>query len=256
MKLSIITINFNDKKGLEKTIKSVTSQSFNDMEYIVIDGGSTDGSCEVIKEHVSNIDHWVSESDNGIFNAMNKGLDRSSGEYCLFLNSGDYLLDGVLHKVFANDLTDDIAYGDLRVKSGEACEDIAFPEYITFFNLFTAYLPHPSTFIKKRCFEAIGGYDEKYAIVSDWAFFAKAIGKYNFSTKHIPLTISCHSLGGISSQPQHNKRHQEERQLFLKNEFPAFYDDYMELMALKNLSRKLDINLMLSLKKIIKNVIK
>jgi cellulose synthase/poly-beta-1,6-N-acetylglucosamine synthase-like glycosyltransferase len=91
MKFSIITINYNDKQGLEKTIKSVLSQSYTDYEYIVIDGGSTDGSVEVIKAHKDRLTYWVSEPDRGIYDALNKGLRRAHGEYvncmrhvCLF----------------------------------------------------------------------------------------------------------------------------------------------------------------------------
>src|ERR1700741_3090435 len=92
-KISIITINYNDKTGLEKTISSVAGQSYADYEFIVIDGGSTDGSVEVIKKHESKISEWVSENDSGIFNAQNKGANKATGNYLLFLNSGDVLAD-------------------------------------------------------------------------------------------------------------------------------------------------------------------
>ena len=91
MKLSIITINLNNASGLEKTIQSVINQTYKDFEFIVIDGASTDGSVEVIKKYSSGINYWVSESDTGIYNAMNKGIRKAQGEYCLFLNSADYL---------------------------------------------------------------------------------------------------------------------------------------------------------------------
>ena len=91
MKLSIITINYNHKEGLLKTIKSVVNQTYHDIEYIVIDGGSTDGSVDVVKQYEDSISYWVSEPDCGIYNAMNKGVAKATGEYCLFLNSGDSL---------------------------------------------------------------------------------------------------------------------------------------------------------------------
>jgi glycosyltransferase involved in cell wall biosynthesis len=89
MKLSIITINYNNAEGLKRTIESVTGQTFRDFEYIVIDGGSTDGSTDVINEYADHISYWVSELDKGIYNAMNKGVAAAHGEYCNFLNSGD-----------------------------------------------------------------------------------------------------------------------------------------------------------------------
>ena len=88
MKLSVITINYNNRDGLHKTIASVVNQSWREFEYIVIDGGSTDGSVDVIKSFADRIDYWVSEPDKGIYNAMNKGIDVAQGEYCIFINSG------------------------------------------------------------------------------------------------------------------------------------------------------------------------
>ena len=87
--ISIITINFNDKIGLQRTFDSVFAQDFNDFEYIVIDGGSNDGSKELIEENTDKISYWISEPDKGIYNAMNKGIKVANGEYLLFLNSGD-----------------------------------------------------------------------------------------------------------------------------------------------------------------------
>ena len=91
-KLSIITVNLNKAKGLQKTIESVIFQTFTDYEYIIIDGGSTDGSKQIIEQYADKITYWVSEPDSGIYNGMNKGIKVAKGEYCLFLNSEDYLL--------------------------------------------------------------------------------------------------------------------------------------------------------------------
>ncbi|MEP7170167.1 MAG: glycosyltransferase, partial [Bacteroidota bacterium] len=88
---SIITVNLNNAAGLKKTIESVVTQTFNDVEYIIIDGASTDGSKEVIKNYETKISYWVSEKDTGIYNAMNKAIKKAKAEYCLFLNSGDSL---------------------------------------------------------------------------------------------------------------------------------------------------------------------
>ena len=89
MKLSIITVNFNDSEGLERTIRSVISQTFRDFEFIVIDGGSTDGSVNVIKKYENHINYWVSEHDGGIYAGMNKGLRQAKGEFVNFMNGGD-----------------------------------------------------------------------------------------------------------------------------------------------------------------------
>lgn len=236
MKLSVITINFNDKVGLQRTIESVATQSFRSIEYIVIDGGSTDGSVDVIKKYADKINYWVSEPDKGIYNAMNKGIAKATGKYCLFLNSGDYLIDdGVLQKVFENNFNEDILYGNLRYRTEDGqYGEIVFPENITFLQLFSDFLPHPCTFIRKKCFDVAGNYDEKYTIVADWAFMTKAIGKYNCTTRHISQFISCHMLGGISSDPQHKQKNFNQRESFLRIEFPAFYDDYIELAKVRS----------------------
>ena len=118
MKLSIITINFNDREGLDKTIQSVINQAYKEFEYIVIDGASTDGSVDVIKKYADKLTHWVSEPDSGIYNAMNKGTQMASGEYCLYLNSGDFLAeDDVLERLFENDFNEDIVSCGLHLFS-------------------------------------------------------------------------------------------------------------------------------------------
>lgn len=93
MKLSIITINFNNEKGLKKTLESVSIQTYKNFEFIIIDGGSTDNSVNIIKEYQPIITYWLSEPDKGIYNAMNKGIAQAHGEYCIFMNSGDTFYD-------------------------------------------------------------------------------------------------------------------------------------------------------------------
>ena len=89
--ISIITINYNNKSGLSRTIESVINQTYSNIQYIIIDGASTDGSKKIIKKYEHHISYWISEPDSGIYNAMNKGVDKAVGDYLLFLNSGDYL---------------------------------------------------------------------------------------------------------------------------------------------------------------------
>ena len=101
MKLSIITINYNNQEGLKKTIESVVSQTMRDFEWIVIDGGSTDGGKEIIEQNKQCLDYWCSEPDKGIYHAMNKGIRASHGDYLMFLNSGDSLYDNKVIERFA-----------------------------------------------------------------------------------------------------------------------------------------------------------
>ena len=114
MQLSIITINYNNGDGLQRTIESVIKQNFKSYEYIVIDGGSTDKSIDVIKRNKNHINYWISEPDTGIYNAMNKGIRKATGEYLIMINSGDVLVnEDVLDTVFKKNNNSDIIYGDV-----------------------------------------------------------------------------------------------------------------------------------------------
>jgi len=198
MKLSIITVNLNNREGLLKTIDSVLAQTFRDFEWIVIDGGSSDGSRELIEEHASHFSYWVSEPDDGIYNAMNKGMAHASGEYCHFLNSGDCLAgEEVLEEVMAYFGVDGILYGDVDIeyKSGEI-KNIQYPEKMSLGFLYNRGICHQASFIKRSLFDG-NPYDESLKISSDWAFFIKqAIIGTQFM--HIPKTICRYGLGGIS----------------------------------------------------------
>lgn len=231
MKLSIITINRNNAHGLRETIESVVSQTFTDFEYIVIDGVSTDSSVEVIKEYFNQIDYWVSEPDSGIYNAMNKGIHQASGEYCLFLNSGDYLYnENTLKLLFANEFNQDIVYCDRKsvIEFNEVDETI-FPDKLTFEKFFNSTIGHQSTLIKRELFEIIGNYNENNRYASDWEFFMLALAKYNCSYKHISLFLSYYDITGISCQQENLQEMHDERKAILIKHFPFFYDDYILL---------------------------
>lgn len=204
MKLSIITINYNNAVGLEKTINSIVNQSFSDFEYIVIDGASTDGSADIIEKYSEKIDYWVSEVDKGIYNAMNKGIRQAHGEYLLFINSGDTLYENdVLSKVFAYNLKTDLIYGNLHRTFPDGHADIVeMPKSIDIDYIRYSTLTHPTTFIKRELFDKFGLYREDLKIVSDWAFFLRIIVFSNISREHIPLIISSFSMDGISSDNQ------------------------------------------------------
>lgn len=220
-KISIITINYNDRLGLERTIRSVISQSFNDFEFIVIDGGSIDGSVDVIKKYADKITHWVSEKDKGIYNAQNKGIDKAEGEYCLFLNSGDYLIsDDIIEKVFSKKHTEDIIYGDMMIDKGDGKLYYGkHPEEITFDFMIYTTLWHPVSFIKKTLFEKHGSYNEELKITADYDFFLNAIIVHRATTKHIPEAISVFNTFGIGSDKKHNQLHEEERKLVQEKYF-------------------------------------
>ena len=200
MKLSIITINRNNAAGLRKTIESVVSQTFTDFEYIIIDGASTDGSVEIIKEFAEKITYWVSEPDKGIYNAMNKGILKAKGEYLLFLNSGDFLYNKFVISKFVNyRYKDDIIFGDLIIYDEYLKSKIKKYHRLMVYDIITNSLPHQASFIKKDLFERTGMYNENFKIVSDWKFFVDAIIINNCTIKHIQEFISYFNANGIGS---------------------------------------------------------
>lgn len=177
VKLSIITINFNNKKGLENTVASVMSQTWRDFEWIIIDGGSIDGSKELIeklaKNPVSNISYWCSEKDNGIYNAMNKGVLCASGEYLNFMNSGDCFYErNTLERVFCANVDDDVIYGQVYQLDAEG--NMKFFHYTTKASVDSyinhKFINHQSAYIKREwCLKH--PYDEMFRISADTEFF-------------------------------------------------------------------------------------
>lgn len=204
MHLTIVTINLNNCKGLQKTIESVLHQDFSEFEYIIVDGDSTDNSVETIKnaaELATVPFYWISEPDNGIYEAMNKGIRMSKGEYLLFLNSGDFLVDNdVLNKVFQIGFSDDITIGNCDVsRNGKVIFHAIPPDEISFAAFYGRTIPHQSAFIKRSLFKKFGLYNENLRLHSDYEFFIKTLIINNCSYHHIPLTIANYNLEGLSS---------------------------------------------------------
>ena len=230
MNVSIITINYNNASGLKKTIESVVAQSYTNFEYIVIDGGSNDGSRDLIKQHAERIRYWVSENDGGIYNAQNKGINVAAGKYLLFLNSGDYLVDdSVLSKACDLINDEDIVYGDLSLIDNKNNSVLkTYPSLLTFdyFYLHNESLPHPSAFIKKSLFKKVGLYNEAFKIVSDWEFWLKAIFLYQATYKKIPVPISVFSLDGVSSTKKNIDLARKEKEEVYTKFFSGFVNDY------------------------------
>jgi glycosyltransferase involved in cell wall biosynthesis len=197
MKISIITINYNNLKGLKKTLESVFSQNFETFEYIIIDGDSTDGSKEYLLVNSNRINYWISEPDKGVYHAMNKGLLQTSGDYVIFMNSGDIFYD------------DDVIYNFTKLCKGE---DLIYgltiwshtnmywnpPRGIRLRDTINKVLiPHQATFYKLSKIKQIGGYNENYKIVSDWIMFVDFI-IHGFSYSKIELVVCLSEPAGLS----------------------------------------------------------
>ncbi len=228
MKISIITINLNNEEGLEKTIISVINQTYTDYEYIIIDGGSTDKSLEIIKKYEKNISCWISEPDNGIYNAINKGIDYAHGDYLNFLNSGDTYYSNKTLVSIKRYLNYDIIAGRWS-KDNEIISDNVNDD-VTMLDLFTNTPNHQATFIKKDLFNN-KKYDENYKLISDWIFIVENIVYQNCTYKSIREIIVNYDGRGISSNA---KLRLYEREKYLKTIFPPrIYKDYCKLVECK-----------------------
>ena len=227
--LTIITVNYNNKEGLQRTLKSVASQKFRDFEHIIIDAASTDGSLELIKSYETQISYWLSEPDRGIYQGMNKGIAAANGQYLLFLNSGDYLIDANALTVALEDLKADIGFGYHTV--ADASGNLVSIDYkdrnIDFGFFVMSTLPHSSTFIRKSLFQKLGYYDETYRIAADWVFFFKAVIYNRATVSRIERPVGVFELGGISTRSDNKELVKEERERFLKTIMDGYAIDYI-----------------------------
>lgn len=233
MKYSIITINYNNCDGLRKTIESVISQSYKDYEFIIIDGGSTDGSRDIIEQHSRSIDYWVSEPDKGVYNAMNKGIRQAKGDYLNFMNSGDTFYDSDVLASIDKTLGDyDIIVGKefhQDPQTGESATTF-LPTRLSMVTFVVSYLPHQSGFIKRSLFDD-SLYDENLHIVGDWKFYMQQIVCNERTVKLTDIVVSKREQGGISNA---NSSLNSEERLKVLHEIlpPGVFKDYDSLAKL------------------------
>ena len=197
--VSIITVVYNDPEGLERTIKSVIAQDFSDYEYIVIDGGSTDSTKEIIKKYSEFISFWISENDNGIYDAMNKGIEVAKGNWLNFMNAGDTFADHlVLSNVkhcFFEDV--DLLYGDKLSK-----RKIETPFPVSYLKKGIIFSCHQSMFFRKKEYR----YNLRYKIYSDYDYVCKYYKNSPSSIRYIDVVIADFEGGGVSSKVSFQKR--------------------------------------------------
>ena len=225
-KVSVITVNYNNADGLKRTLESLFAQTFTDYESIVIDGGSTDGSREIIENFADRITYWVSEPDGGIYHAMNKGIRQATGLYYNFMNSGDLFEDPtVLENIFASDPTEDILFG--KNASERHPKGDAYPTPITMLTLYKTHPNHQASFLRRTLFND-HLYDETYRIASDWKFFIECLIFRQCSYAHLDVIVARYDQTGISSVNQ--KLYEEEREQILHLLLPdRIYADYIYL---------------------------
>jgi len=236
--LTIITVNLNNADGLRKTLKSIISQTSHDFRQIIIDGASSDKSIEIFQKFSPYNCSWFSEPDNGIYEAMNKGILKATGDYLLFLNSGDtFFSKDTVAKFIAGNHQEEIISGDIAIKQNNSLEDFHIkgsPDVMTAKFLFNEYLPHSASFIKRTLFDRVGLYNENNKIVSDWEFFLTALLKHNASYRHLPYCVSVFNTDGVSCKPENAKLIENEKQNVLKSLLPHLAPDYADFLTFKN----------------------
>ena len=242
MRLSIITINYNNAAGLKKTLESVAVQTYTDFEHIIVDGASTDGSVDIIREYENqlHITHstihllWSSEKDNGIYDAMNRGIRKAKGEYTLMLNSGDYLVDEcVLERIMPKLDGTDIVQGNIVVEQED--KEIIKCGYgksdISFIDVMKGNFLHQASFCKKDLFERYGYFDESYRINGDTVFYAKCLGFGDATFRYINQNVAYYDTTGISADPDKKwvslRKEEDERyaQMFSERMWELLYKE-------------------------------
>ena len=225
MKVSIITIAYNNLKGLKDTYESIRRQTFGDYEWLVVDGGSTDGTKQFLEEHDSELAYWCSEPDKGVYNAQNKGTQHAKGEYCIYMNSGDtfYAAD-VLEKVFEKDIDADIIYGNwmLVFENGKTRLGTA-PEVADIAYFFDDNMCHQSMLIKRNAVLE-RPYDESFRIYADWEeWLSFVMARKTF--QKIDMTICNFMVGGISTGDNASETLKLERKAEIKRINQRYYPD-------------------------------
>jgi len=235
LKISIITISFNAKATVDKTLNSVANQSYKNFQHIIVDGGSEDSTVEICNSfpHVSKI---ISEPDRGIYDAFNKGIRNSTGEIMGFLNSDDSFYDENSLQYIYNAFDDntDCIFGDLiytdknenikRVWKGSAFKKGAFKK---------GWMPaHPTFYCRRSVYEELGLYDDSFKIAGDFELMLRFLEKHNIRSKYIPKTLVNMKIGGASNNGIKSKLD------ILKEEFRAYNQNEISVNKLSYILNK------------------
>ncbi len=253
MRLSIITINYNNAEGLERTLNSVLVQTYEGIEHIIVDGGSTDGSVDVIKRYVQKVESgkwkvekvvWSSEKDNGVYHAMNKGIKRATGDYVQILNSGDILAapdvtERMIKELESERLRElggvDILYGNMMKDygNGKFVQDNCGGAGVTdsFLYFYKGTLNHDSAYIKRDLFDKYGLYNENMKICSDWEWYVKAIAMGGEKAVYTDIDVTIFDMNGVSESGGKNadlikQERREQLETLLPKSVLHDYDAY------------------------------
>lgn len=238
-KITIITACYNSEKSIEKTIKSVLDQKYPYIEYIIIDGNSTDNTMNIVNKYKDKIDIIVSEKDDGIYNAYNKGIKLSTGSVIYFLNSDDYLYNenviGEIGQLFINNDKIKMIYGNVLSVDDKSKFQYELGKKITLNDLKECrMIPHQGVFVKKELFEMYGLFNENYKICSDFDFVVKCFKYDETDIKYMNKIVAVYSQGGISTRPENAR--------LLKKEFNDIVNKHFGVLDITSDGETLDIN--------------
>lgn len=237
LKISIITITYNNLIGLCRTAESVLSQTITNFEWIIVDGASTDGT----QVYLQNIrQQWqgrpeylqiISEQDSGIYNAMNKGIRLTHGEYLQFLNAGDYLTSpSILEQICSLPIAADVIYGNrIDIYSTGETKKHQMPTQITAYFLWHSMISHQASFIRRTLFDTVGLYREDLKYASDWEFFLKAFVQHNATSEYVDLDIVYFDKGGRSSNMANRMEMIAERKRVFAETLPYLVTDFEDM---------------------------
>lgn len=207
MKISIITVVYNRAATIEKAIQSVIAQDYNDIEYVVVDGGSTDGTLAVIDKYIHNIHQYVSGKDDGMYDALNKGIRLATGDIIGVLHADDWFAShhiiSKIAKEFEQNHRLDAVYGDIAfIKENDPNKVVRYysssvfkPSLLTW-----GFIPaHPTFFCKRKCFEKFGYYKTDFDIAADYELLLRFFKVHNIHAKYLPVRFTNMNLGGKST---------------------------------------------------------
>jgi glycosyltransferase len=241
IKISVITVVYNNAFSIEEAILSVLSQSYNNIEYIVIDGNSLDGTVNIVKKYSEKISKFLSEPDNGIYDALNKGVELATGDVICFLHSDDiYANRNVILNIaneFVNDITVDGVYGDLvyvaKNDTSRVCRHWK-SKYFYMDLLKQGWMPpHPTLFLRKKIYERFGKFDLDFKIAADYDFLLRVLSG-GIKVKYLPKILYKMRLGGESNKSIVNilRKSKEDLGVLRKNNIGGLYT-----LMCKNISK-------------------
>lgn len=225
-RLSIITVCRNEVSRIQATMDSIIGQSCLSFEWIVVDGASTDGTLDILQRHKNHITRLISEPDQGLYEAMNKGIAAAKGDFLLFMNAGDCLENTeVVRSFLGNAFTNDLIVGDIRIilKDGRELYRHSTDKKLDADLLYWRTLPHQATFIKRNLFEKFGDYDLSFKLASDWEFFARVIARHGVRPSAWSHCIAVYPHDGISARLENRPQITLERNRIRKTHYSCRY---------------------------------